>query len=41
MKDECADPPIAEYIGLHPKLNSFCEADEQIIKNSKGVKKSV
>ena len=38
MKDECAGTPIAEYIGLRPKLYSVLRADEQLIKKAKGVK---
>ena len=38
MKDECAGAPIAEYIGLRPKLYSVLRTDEQIIKKAKGVK---
>ena len=38
MKDECAGTPIAEYIGLRPKLYSVLKADEQLIKKAKGVK---
>ena len=30
---------IAEYIGLRPKLYSVLQADEQLIKKAKGVKK--
>ena len=41
MKDECAGTPIAEYIGLRPKLYSVLRTDEQIIKKAKGVKKYV
>ena len=41
MKDECAGVPIAEYIGLRPKLYSVLKADEQLIKKAKGVKKYV
>ena len=41
MKDECAGTPIAEYIGLRPKLYSVLRADEQLIKKAKGVKKCV
>ena len=41
MKDECAGTPIAEYIGLRPKLYSILRADEQLIKKAKGVKKYV
>ena len=41
MKDECAGTPIAEYIGLRPKLHSVLWADEQLIKKAKGVKKYV
>ena len=35
MKDECAGTPIAEYIGLRPKLYSVLKADEQLIKRRK------
>ena len=41
MKDECTGTPIAEYIGLWPKLYSVLRADEQLIKKAKGVKKYV
>ena len=41
MKDECAGTPIAEYIGLRPKLYTILRADEQLIKKAKGVKKYV
>ena len=41
FKDECAGVPIAEYIGLRPKLYSILRADEQVIKKAKGVKKYV
>ena len=39
MKDECAGVPIAEYIGLRPKLHSIFRSDEQLIEKAKGVKK--
>ena len=41
MKDECAGHPIAEYVGLRPKMYSILEADGKNIKKAKGVKKSV
>ena len=41
MKDECASAPVAEYIGLRPKLYSILRADENLIKGAKGVKKYV
>ena len=41
MKDEYAGTPIAEYIGLRPKLYTILRADEQLIKKAKGVKKYV
>ena len=41
MKEECAGAPIAEYIGLRPKLYSALRADEQTIKKEKGAKKYV
>ena len=41
MKDECAGIPIAEYVGLRPKLYSILRSDEQLIKKAKGIKKYV
>ena len=41
MKDECAGRPIAEYVGLRPKMYSILEASEKNIKKAKGVKKNV
>ena len=41
MKDECAGTPIAEYVGLRPKMYSILKADEKNIKKVKGVKKNV
>jgi len=41
MKDECAGTPIAEYVGLRPKMYSILKADEKIIKKAKGVKKTL
>ena len=41
MKDECAGRPIAEYVGLRPKMYSILEASGCNIKRAKGVKKSV
>ena len=38
MKDVCAGTPIAEYVGLRPKLYSILRSDEQLIKKAKGVK---
>ena len=38
LKDECAGAPIAEYIGLRPKLYSVLRTDEQFIKKAKGTK---
>ena len=38
-KDECAGTPIAEYIGLRPKLYSVLRVYEQIIKKNKRGKK--
>ena len=35
LKDECAGAPIAEYIGLRPKLYSVLRTDEQLIKKQK------
>ena len=39
LKDECAGAPIADYIGLRPKLYSVLRADEETIKKAKGAKK--
>ena len=36
MKEECAGTPIAEYIGLRPKLYSVVRADKQLINKAKG-----
>ena len=41
MKDECAGLPIAEYVGLRPKMYSILKSDGQAIKKAKGVKKYV
>ena len=41
MKDECSGRPIAEYVGLRPKMYSILEAGGAVIKRAKGVKKSV
>lgn len=41
MKDECAGRPIAEYVGLRPKMYSILEAGGANIKKAKGVKKGV
>ena len=41
MKDECAGHPIAEYVGLRPKMYSILEASGVCIKKAKGVKKNV
>ena len=41
FKDECSGTPIAEYVGLRPKMYSILRADEQLIKKAKGVKKYV
>ena len=45
MKDECAGTPppapIAEYVGLTPKMYSILKVDEKNIKKAKGVKKNV
>ena len=41
MKDECAGRPIAEYVGLRPKMYSILEAEGANIKKAKGVKKTV
>ena len=39
MKDECAGRPIAEYVGLRPKMYSILEAGGGNIKKAKGVKR--
>ena len=41
MKDECAGTPIAEFVGLRPKMHSVLTADENEIRKAKGVKKDV
>ena len=41
MKDECAGRPIAEYVGLRPKMYSIHEAGGTNIRKTKGVKKNV
>ena len=41
MKDECAGRPIAEYVGLRPKMYSILEASGDCIMKAKGVKKAV
>ena len=41
MKDECAGGPIAEYVGLRPKMYSILEACGGNIKKAKDVKKNV
>ena len=41
MTDECAGRPIAEYIGLRPKMYSIFEANGDNTKKAKGVKKYV
>ena len=40
MKDECAGRPIAEYVGLRPKMYSILEASGKNIKKAKGVRKA-
>ena len=41
MKDETCGRPIAEYIGLRPKMYSILEANKDNIKKAKGVKKNI
>ena len=41
FKDECSGTPLAEYVGLRPKMYSILRADERLIKKAKGVKKYV
>ena len=41
MKDECAGRPIAEFVGLRPKMYSILEAKGAEHRRAKGVKKSV
>ena len=41
MKDKCTGRPIAEYVGLRPKMYSILEAGGKNIKKAKGVKKNV
>ncbi len=37
MEDECAGRPIAEYVGLRPKMYSILEASGENIKKANGV----
>ena len=37
MKDECAGTPIAEFVGLKPKMYSILKADGEQERRSKGV----
>ena len=39
MKDECAGTPIAEYVGLTPKMHSIFKADEKKYQKSEGCEK--
>ena len=41
FKVECSGIPIAEYVGLRPKMYSILRIEEQLIKKAKGVKKYV
>ena len=41
MTDECAGRPIAEYVGLRPKMYSILEANGNNTKKAKSVKKYV
>jgi hypothetical protein len=41
FKDECCGRPIAEFVGLRPKMYSILEADGKNIKKAKGVSKAV
>ena len=41
MKNECAGRPIAEYVGLRPKMYSILEVVGMNIKKAKGMKKNV
>ena len=39
MKVECAGKPVAEFVGLQPKMYSLLRADGKEVRRSKGVKK--
>jgi hypothetical protein len=41
MKDECAGVPVAEFVGLRPKIYSILKSDSKELKKAKGVKKNV
>jgi hypothetical protein len=41
MKDECAGVPVAEFVGLRPKMYSILKSDSKELKKAKGVKKNV
>jgi hypothetical protein len=41
MKDECAGVPVAEFVGLRPKMYSILKSDSNELKKANGVKKNV
>ena len=41
IKDECPGVPIAENVGLRPKMYSILRADKKTIRTAKGVKRAV
>ena len=41
LKDECNGRPITEFVGLHPKMYSILEVNEENIRKAKGVQKTV
>jgi hypothetical protein len=41
MNDECAGVPVAEFVGLRPKMYSILKSDSKELKKAKGVKKNV
>ena len=41
MKDECAGAPIAENVGLRPKMYPILRADKKTIRKAKGVKRAI
>jgi hypothetical protein len=41
MKDECTGVPVAEIVGLRPKMYSILKSESKDLKKAKGVKKNV
>ena len=41
FKDKCSDTPIAEYVGLRPKMYSILRANEQLIKKKQNMSRNM